>query len=221
MTKTGENNSPINWRALYCLAALVATIYLSLLLSPPSSHLFSQESRDKHQIDSLKQEGGVLVATQCAGCHTLDLVASQRLTRGQWEKVVNKMIGWGSTLDSTRINDAVAFLSAFYTPSTTEADTVLLNVPIILSTGEISVIRNLKGNPKRGRRLYKQMCVACHEDPKEGVIAGTVLEDNPLLRAEESFWGVVLNGRNEMPSFRGGATNQEIADILAWLKTTY
>jgi DMSO/TMAO reductase YedYZ molybdopterin-dependent catalytic subunit len=38
------------------------------------------------------------VKAACLGCHGEDIIAGQRLTRAQWERDVQKMIGWGATV---------------------------------------------------------------------------------------------------------------------------
>jgi hypothetical protein len=34
--------------------------------------------------------------TTCLTCHDDDLILQQRLTRSQWDRELNKMIGWGA-----------------------------------------------------------------------------------------------------------------------------
>jgi hypothetical protein len=36
------------------------------------------------------------VKVACAGCHAEEMVAGQKLTRGQWEREVDKMVRWGA-----------------------------------------------------------------------------------------------------------------------------
>ena len=38
------------------------------------------------------------LAENCAICHSLDIVESQRLTSKQWQAEVEKMVGWGSPI---------------------------------------------------------------------------------------------------------------------------
>jgi cytochrome c oxidase cbb3-type subunit 3 len=48
---------------------------------------------------------------------------------------------------------------------------------------------------------------------------GPKLAANPILLENERFWETVLDGRGAMPPWREALSPQEIADILAWLKT--
>ena len=42
---------------------------------------------------------------------------------------------------------------------------------------------------------------------------------NPVLLNEPAFWKVVYEGRHMMPPLKGTVTDQQVADIQAWLKT--
>jgi mono/diheme cytochrome c family protein len=45
------------------------------------------------------------------------------------------------------------------------------------------------------------------------------LAGNPLLSNEQVFWKTVSEGRHVMPPLKDALTEQQIADIQAWLKT--
>ena len=46
----------------------------------------------------------------CIGCHESDVIEQQRLTRGQWEKEVDKMVRWGAKVDGGDREDFLRFL---------------------------------------------------------------------------------------------------------------
>ena len=46
----------------------------------------------------------------CMGCHVNDVVEQQRLTRGQWDKEVDKMVRWGANVKPEYKNQLVDFL---------------------------------------------------------------------------------------------------------------
>jgi DMSO/TMAO reductase YedYZ molybdopterin-dependent catalytic subunit len=46
----------------------------------------------------------------CIGCHELDVIEQQRLTRGQWEREVDKMAKWGATVKPEDRSEIVEFL---------------------------------------------------------------------------------------------------------------
>lgn len=74
------------------------------------------------------------------------------------------------------------------------------------------------GDNKRGEGLYNASCVVCHGPGATGGI-GPRLAGNPVLSNEQAFWKTVLEGRHVMPPLKGAVTEQQLADIQAWLKT--
>ena len=55
--------------------------------------------------------GKDVVVQNCAGCHDLNLISTQRKTPAEWEATVNRMVGNGVTLDETQFDQVVAYLS--------------------------------------------------------------------------------------------------------------
>lgn len=74
------------------------------------------------------------------------------------------------------------------------------------------------GDGSRGQGLYDSSCIVCHGPQAAGGI-GPRLAGNPVLSNEQAFWKVVYEGRHVMPPLKGSITEQQMADIQAWLKT--
>lgn len=74
------------------------------------------------------------------------------------------------------------------------------------------------GSSIRGEGLYNASCIVCHGPQASGGI-GPRLAGNPVLSNEPAFWKIVNEGRHMMPPLKGAVTEQQIADIQAWLKT--
>lgn len=74
------------------------------------------------------------------------------------------------------------------------------------------------GDETRGEELYNASCVVCHGLRAIGGI-GPRLAGNPVLSNEQAFWKIVYEGRHVMPPLKGVVTEQQMADIWAWLKT--
>jgi cytochrome c553 len=79
-------------------------------------------------------------------------------------------------------------------------------------------LKHPTGDNKRGEGLYNASCVVCHGPRATGGI-GPRLAGNPVLSNEQTFWKTVYDGRHVMPPLKGALTEQQIADIQAWLKT--
>jgi cytochrome c551 len=78
--------------------------------------------------------------------------------------------------------------------------------------------RHPTGDDTRGEKLYHASCVVCHGPRAIGGV-GPRLAGNPVLSNEQVFWKIVSEGRHVMPPLKGALTEQQIADIQAWLKT--
>lgn len=74
------------------------------------------------------------------------------------------------------------------------------------------------GDSTRGEGLYGASCVVCHGTRATGGI-GPRLAGNPVLSNEQAFWTTLHDGRHVMPPLRDAVTEQQMADIQAWLKT--
>jgi mono/diheme cytochrome c family protein len=74
------------------------------------------------------------------------------------------------------------------------------------------------GDSSRGEKLYQASCIVCHGPGATGGI-GPRLVGNPVLSKEKTFWTVVYEGQHAMPPVSGIITEQQMADIRAWLLT--
>jgi len=90
------------------------------------------------------------------------------------------------------------------------------NADKIGSSGSVSM--RPAGDSSRGEGLYNASCIVCHNSGAAGGI-GPRLAGNPVLSNEQAFWKVVYEGRHVMPPLKGVITEQQMADIQAWLKT--
>ena len=84
--------------------------------------------------------------------------------------------------------------------------------------GRGSESKTSRGDSQRGAELYQASCVVCHGSRATGGI-GPRLAGNPVISNDEAFWKVVHEGRHVMPPLEGVVTDQQLADIRAWLKS--
>lgn len=90
------------------------------------------------------------------------------------------------------------------------------NADKIGSSGSVSM--RPAGDSSRGEGLYNASCIVCHGPQAAGGI-GPRLAGNSVLSNEQVFWKVVYEGRHVMPPLKGAISEQQMADIQAWLKT--
>ena len=62
--------------------------------------------------------GQQLTSSRCLTCHGANIIREQRLSTAGWVREVDKMIGWGATVNATEKDEIVAYLSARFAPAT-------------------------------------------------------------------------------------------------------
>lgn len=88
--------------------------------------------------------GGDVATARCLGCHGADLIVSQRLTQGGWDRELAKMERWGARL-------------------TADERTTLLGYLV----REFGVRPAASHDPQAvaaGEAVYKEACRTCHDD---------------------------------------------------------
>ena len=161
-----------------------------------------------------------LILARCSLCHSVDLIAQQRLSGGRWQATVEKMKHWGAEISAEDADLLVRYLSARYHPNAPERlpppnremekTEPLSQTP--LAEGSIS------GVAARGAGVYEHNCQTCHGAEGVGGI-GPKLAKNQILKHEDLFLETVLHGRGQMPAWGSMLSHQDIADIHAWLAT--
>ena len=77
------------------------------------------------------------------------------------------------------------------------------------------------GNVFSGKELYLNECSACHGSDGRGEMAGiaSFSESNVLFKADRELISVISHGKGIMPAYKGLLTNDEIRDVVAYLRT--
>jgi ubiquinol-cytochrome c reductase cytochrome c subunit len=76
----------------------------------------------------------------------------------------------------------------------------------------IDTIVGLTGDAANGGAVYASNCAGCHGADGNGGTEEGILGEDDVEVVE-----VVLNGKESMPSFADTLSDQDIADVLAWL----
>lgn len=89
---------------------------------------------------------------------------------------------------------------------------------ILLAFGTINVYA---GDIDNGGKLYAKHCAICH-----GTDGVNVMPDAPnfahserLLRPDVFILAAIKEGKNAMPAFQGMLKDEEILDVIAYLRT--
>jgi cytochrome c oxidase cbb3-type subunit III len=158
-----------------------------------------------------------LVLARCSVCHSADLITQQRLSSERWQAIVEKMKHWGAEISNDEAGVLVRYLSARYHP---DAPDRLPRLEYEAGSAEPLAQRPVSapliGIATRGAGIFEHNCQACHgQDGLGGV--GPKLSSNPMLKQQELFLQTVLHGRGPMPAWGTILSEQDVADIHAWL----
>lgn len=94
------------------------------------------------------------------------------------------------------------------------------------STDRVTTIESLTGDLASGETVYTENCAVCHLEDGTGDLNGGVGIDLVQLYTDEpngehDFIGTVLNGEGDMTAFADMLDDQQIADVMAYLKDAF
>ncbi len=176
---------------------------------------------DRFTVDGgFARRADALILARCSVCHAPDLIYQQRLSHERWTATVEKMVQWGAEASNDEAATLVQYLAARYHQDAPEQipplDSELEKSESL--TQEPAVDGPLTGVAARGSAIYAHNCQACHGESAAGGM-GPKLVRNTILKNEGAFWDTVLHGRGPMPAWDGALSDQDIADVHAWLLT--
>ena len=80
------------------------------------------------------------------------------------------------------------------------------------------------GTPDPGAKVYEEVCQACHMANARGAEGAgriTGLAGDPNLESADYPIAVVTGGKGAMPWFRGQLTDEQIADVINYVRSHY
>jgi len=79
----------------------------------------------------------------------------------------------------------------------------------------------LANNVFNGKDVYLKECVSCHAHNGAGELPGVpnFVESNILFKMDRELINVVNDGKGIMPGYSGLLTDEEIRDVVAYLRT--
>lgn len=74
-----------------------------------------------------------------------------------------------------------------------------------------------------GKKIYLSYCESCHGPNGQGQITGVpnFTRGQTLMRSDLAIFESVRSGKNAMPAFWGVLEEQEILDVIAYIRTLY
>lgn len=79
-------------------------------------------------------------------------------------------------------------------------------------------IAGLTGTPEAGKPLYEKHCQSCHGADGKGTKTGSDLVGHLDHHGDQDFAKTILKGDGTMPAFADQLTDQQVADILTYLR---
>ncbi len=75
-------------------------------------------------------------------------------------------------------------------------------------------------DPGLGGQLYSRNCATCHGDDGKGTLPGVpdFTRGEGLFQSNENLLRVIRDGKSVMPAFKGILTDDEIRDLIAYLR---
>ena len=79
------------------------------------------------------------------------------------------------------------------------------------------------GDAIKGRQVYEQYCKSCHGVRGQGALplAPNFTRGEGLMQSDRALVSVIASGKKVMPGFRGLLDEQEILDVIAFIRTFY
>ena len=88
---------------------------------------------------------------------------------------------------------------------------------------DVATIVALSGDATSGESLYGTHCSSCHMADgtgNPGLNYPSLVEHAPH-ETDEEIVAIVLEGEEAMPAFRSQLSDQEVADVLAYIRATW
>lgn len=85
---------------------------------------------------------------------------------------------------------------------------------------QVDAVLALTGDTAAGAEVYEDECLDCHEEDGEGMAGAPLPEEVPELTDEELV-EEILSGPWIMPNFVNILTEQQVADVHAWLRSKW
>lgn len=86
---------------------------------------------------------------------------------------------------------------------------------------QMAALQAVANDVDRGRDVFMQKCMGCHGEAGEGKLTGqpNFKEGQAFFRSESALADIIREGKGVMPSFNGLLTDEDIRNVVAYVRT--
>jgi len=86
---------------------------------------------------------------------------------------------------------------------------------------QICTLQAVASDVFKGREVFMRECMACHGESGEGKLPGlpNFKEGQTLFKTDSALIDIVRDGKGVMPSFNGLLTDEDIRNVVAYLRS--
>lgn len=94
---------------------------------------------------------------------------------------------------------------------------------VVLTALAVSVSAVYAADPSNGQKIYNQQCANCHGSDGKGAMPGVpnFTLGMTLMQSDASLYNTISTGKNVMPGFEGILSDQDIYDVIAYIRTLH
>jgi cytochrome c6 len=98
---------------------------------------------------------------------------------------------------------------------------IVMQFVFVLGVCLLAVRPALAADPQQGRQIYELHCEACHGVEGDSIDPGTprFAGGDSLFLMDQDLLRQIREGKNTMPAYRGLLSDEEIRDVIAYLRT--
>src|SRR5215471_5526190 len=130
----------------------------------------------------------------CGTCHGLAMATSQRLTRGEWTRVVNDMVARGAQGTQDELDNVMAYLTANFGKPLAGADGVKPKVAPAVNEKPLSEAEIAKGT----ELLTAKGCLSCHRMGDTGSYVGPDLSTIGARRSGDQIRASLVSPKKDV-----------------------
>jgi putative heme-binding domain-containing protein len=141
-----------------------------------------------------EQKGRADFQRICGTCHSLERATSQRLTRGEWTRVINDMVARGAQGTQDELDNVMTYLTANFGKPLAGADGVKPKVAPAVNEKPLSEAEIAKGR----ELLTAKGCLSCHRMGDTGSYAGPDLSTIGARRSGDEIRASLVSPKKDV-----------------------